>query len=449
MPFSVTSRLLCAALQTYEIAVSGPAPDSPSSPAPPPSSLVGWRRPPSAHVAGDGKSAALVGETQGEIIVAYCGAEPFDSLDRRRMVMEWLSDLDAPLVSAANVPGSVHQGFSHSCNVLWPWVLAQVRGLPSRTKPLYLTGHSKGGALANIAAVKFIAAGLTPFVCTFEGARAGDQAFADGYGKLVNHSTRYEYQDDIVPHLPPDLGFVAAFRNVPDLAHLLSTLVSTYIPVGELRFVDWEGQIVGESPALESQRHAHMIERITMGGWDTVIDGHSIAPGSGAASAICGSVWRGSAGAAVGLRRRLADSEIGEPETPVLASDRLLPLEEPHAPDIRQAEIPIPASDRVVRFDHNSAPYREAIAALDDVESHLMKLGNSIDAETHQHLTAELTAGRTLFESPIVRATIVGFVLGGALTAICVAFPDFAINIAAAAAWQSVLSCFKWAGRMN
>jgi hypothetical protein len=291
MAYPITTRLLCAAQQAYEITAAGPAPDSPATPAPPPSNLIGWLSPPAAQVAGDGQiNAVLVGQTAGEIIGAYRGTEPFDSLDRQRMVMDWLTVLDAPLVAAPNVPGSVHQGFSHDCNQLWSWVLAQVQALP-KSKPLYVVGHSKGGALADIAAVKFVAAGFTPFVCTFEGARAGDQAFADGYASLVKHSTRYEYQDDIVPNLPPDLGFQAAFRNVPQLSSIISTFVSTYIPVGDLRFVNWQGQIVPDSPALESLRYSHLISLMTMGGWDKIIDDHSIGPGSGAAAAICGPIW--------------------------------------------------------------------------------------------------------------------------------------------------------------
>ena len=235
-------------------------------------------------------SAVLVGETTEEIIVAFRGTEPFDTLDYRRMVMDWLTDLDAPLVAAPNVPGSVHQGFSHDCNQLWSWVLAQVQALPTG-KPLYVTGHSKGGALANIAAVKFVAAGLTPFVCTFEGVRAGDQAFADGYAKLVVHSTRYEYQDDIVPHLPPDLGFQVALRNVPALSSILSTFISTYIPVGDLRFIDWQGDVVGDSPDLEGRRLARLSQLMLSGRWGWIIQDHSISPGSGAAAAICGPVW--------------------------------------------------------------------------------------------------------------------------------------------------------------
>lgn len=289
---SITARLLCAAQQTYECSAAGPAPASLADPSPSPSSLVGWLSDPTVQVAGDDQiNAVLVGETAGEIIVAYRGTEPFDSIDHERMVLDWLTDLDSPVITAPDVPGSVHQGFSHDCNQLWSWVLATVQSLPTKTKPLYVTGHSKGGALANIAAVKFVAAGLTPFVCTFEGARAGDQAFADGYDQAVSHSTRYEYQDDVVPHLPPDLGFVTALRNVPEIAQILSTLVATYIPVGDLRFIDWQGQIIPDNASLESLRFSHLISLIASGNWDKIIADHAISPGSGAATAVCGPIW--------------------------------------------------------------------------------------------------------------------------------------------------------------
>jgi hypothetical protein len=181
MTYPITTRLLCAAQQAYEINVSGPAPDSSALPAPPPSSLVGWLRPPAAQVAGDNDiSAVLVGETASEIIVAYRGTEPPDSLDHQRMVIDWIDNfVDHLVTNSPEVPGSVHYGFSHGVNGLWSWLLGTLKSLP-KAKPLYVTGHSKGGAMANIAAVKLSAAGYTPFVCTFEAARAGDQAFAGG-----------------------------------------------------------------------------------------------------------------------------------------------------------------------------------------------------------------------------------------------------------------------------
>jgi hypothetical protein len=311
---SLTGRLLCAAQQTYAINVSGAAPASPPTPTPTPSSLIGWNGVPQCSVAGDdGISAVMVGETDTEIIVAYRGTEPFDSLDHERMVIDWIDNFLDPLVASPNVAGSVHAGFSHAVDELWAWTLATVKALPP--KALWLTGHSKGGALANIAAVKLVVAGLTPFVCTFEAARAGDPAFAAGYAQLVTHATRYEYQDDIVPLLPPTDGLLAYVSQLPFLAWLLSASIPSYAPVGDLRFINWQNQIVGDSPVLQAQRTAHLMAELDSLNCGRVIDDHSIAPGSGAAAVICGPIWPPApptvAAAAAGVLGAGAGSAIG------------------------------------------------------------------------------------------------------------------------------------------
>jgi hypothetical protein len=292
MAFPITTRLLCAAQQAYEIKIAGPAPDSPPAPSPPPSSLIGWLQPPAAMVAGDdGINAVLIGETAAEIIIAYRGTEPTDSLDHQQMVLDWINNFVDPLVSnGPDVPGSVHYGFSHGVNELWSWLQTELKSLP-QSKPLFVTGHSKGGAMANISAVKLAAAGYKPFVCTFEAARAGDAAFAVGFSSKVQHATRYEFQDDIVPMLPPSDGFLAFAKNLPFLTTVLNTLIPSYVPVGDLRFVNWQNQIVGDSTALQAARTAHLIAQLDSLNCGHVIDDHSIGPGSGAAAAICGPIW--------------------------------------------------------------------------------------------------------------------------------------------------------------
>jgi hypothetical protein len=291
MTLTLTGRLLCAAQQTYQINVSGPVPDSPDQPAPPPSSLIGWQGIPECQAVGDDQiNAVMVGETATEVIVAYRGTEPFDSLDHARMILDWLDDMCVPLCSSPDVPGSIHSGFSHAVDQLWSWMLAQLNGMP-KSKPLYLVGHSKGGAMANIAAVKLVAQGYAPYVCTFEAARSGDPAFAAGFNKLVTHATRYEFQDDIIPWLPPVDGFLALFNRLPLAQYLIDLAIPDYVPVGDLRFIDWQDRIQGDSPLLEAQRIAHMIGELCKLDCGQVIDDHSIAPGSGAAAVICPGVW--------------------------------------------------------------------------------------------------------------------------------------------------------------
>jgi CheY-like chemotaxis protein/DNA-directed RNA polymerase specialized sigma24 family protein len=108
-----------------------------------------------------------------------------------------------------------------------------------------------------------------------------------------------------------------------------------------------------------------------------------------------------------------------------------------------EARATVPAADRFVKIDHNSEAYAHAVEALDEVEKQLASLGNAADADTYAHIKTELAAGRALFEAAVVNSAAVGFVLGGALTAICVCFHDFAISFAAGAALSLVLACLK------
>ena len=291
MPISLTGRLLCAAQQAYEISVSGQTPPSPPTPAPPPSTLVGWIDVPQCQVSGDdGISAVLVGQTAGEIIVAFRGTEPFNSLDHERMVLDWIQNFLLPLGPSPDVVGSVHQGFSHAVDGLWAWLLQQL-GPPNPARPLYVTGHSKGGAMADIAAVKLAVHGYTPLVCTFEAARAGDPDFAADFNAKVANATRWEFQNDIVPALPPTDTLLPYVEQLPFLAWLASATIPSYVPVGDLRFIDWQNNVVGDTPKLQAQRTAHLMEELDKLNCGQVIDDHAIAPGSGAASVICPGVW--------------------------------------------------------------------------------------------------------------------------------------------------------------
>jgi hypothetical protein len=213
------------------------------------------------------------------------------------MILDWIDDIVDEQVSAPPAPGLVHNGFSSAVNELWDWTLAQVQARP-KGMPLYVTGHSKGGAMANIAATKFVAAGLKPYVCTFEAARAGDPAFAAGYAQMVLNAVRYEYQDDIVPHLPPSDAFMALFRALPDFAlkfdqmkAQLNGVIPNYVSVGDLHFIDWQNQIVPDNPALEAQRIAHLLTLIVELNAQKIINDHSIGPGSGVAGVLCPGVW--------------------------------------------------------------------------------------------------------------------------------------------------------------
>ncbi|HLX81862.1 MAG TPA: hypothetical protein VKS43_14880, partial [Burkholderiales bacterium] len=153
-------------------------------------------------------------------------------------------------------------------------------------KALYITGHSKGGAVANLAAARFsLTEGMSPHVCTFAAAHPGDESFAKAYDKAVIDSTRYEYADDIVPHLPPSPAFGPLLERIAALRGLFGKLA--YAHVGQLRFIDWSGDVIDDQPFLDVKRFAKLLELLTQLKFDEIVDDHAIDdPQSGYMKAI-------------------------------------------------------------------------------------------------------------------------------------------------------------------
>lgn len=287
MPLSVTGRLLCAARQCYAVAASGPAPDAPNS------DQVGWLRTPDGFASGlDRIDAGLVGEASDGIVVAFRGTLPIESPNDGQALLDWVSDLDAILVAdPAGLPGKVHQGFLRALDALWPAMGPAILALSNSRpgKPLYVAGHSKGGAMANLAALRLkpsLRPGVPILVGTFAAPRPGDAAFASAYDAAIPHSARYEYQDDLVPHLPPEDAFLAMFAKVPFIADALRSVTHGYASVGDLSFIDWSGKLVGDTPLLRFERFAHLAALMADGGFKTIVADHSIDPGGGYDAAL-------------------------------------------------------------------------------------------------------------------------------------------------------------------
>jgi len=131
-------------------------------------------------------------------ILAFCGTDPLS-------IADWIRDF-----SIHRTPDGIHAGFEAGITAIWDSV-APV--LAASTGPLYLTGHSLGGALAVIAARRLLAEGIADLdrllgVYTFGMPRTGDAAFAAAYrtigdGALAARTFRLVYGTDIVPAVPP------------------------------------------------------------------------------------------------------------------------------------------------------------------------------------------------------------------------------------------------------
>ena len=141
---------------------------------------------------------AFVGILQGRIILlAVRGTDNPEN---------FLTDADALLVPHVPYPGLVHQGFAAAVDALWPQLQTAIASLP-RTLPVWIAGHSLGGAMATLASVRLAAQGFqVKAVYTFGSPRVGDNVFHDAY-QFNACNYRFVNYDDIVPHLPLRLAF--------------------------------------------------------------------------------------------------------------------------------------------------------------------------------------------------------------------------------------------------
>jgi hypothetical protein len=285
-------RLLCASACAYGIDENGAF-----TPPQPQYDAAGFQAAPKAVVGGvNNINACLVGKSTDGIVVAFRGTLSFDVHDLPSL-LDWMQDFDAVPVEAAGIPGRVHSGFLRDLDTVWVGTLAEVRSLQAAaggSLPVYVTGHSKGGAIAHLAAMRFQAAGMLPAeVYTYAAPRAGDAAFAAAYNNVIS-AFRYEYADDIVPHLPPDIGLLNALRNVPFLGQRFNELPDfDYADVGTLRFIDWDGDVVGDSRPLEAERVVRLSLLVVQGKFQQIVADHSSGCGNGYMTATCPGVCPG------------------------------------------------------------------------------------------------------------------------------------------------------------
>ena len=130
-------------------------------------------------------------------------------------IEDWILDLDVRKAALA-YGVKVHAGFLRAAEALLPLLLAEL--LPpaldkAAVKPLYLTGHSLGGALASLAALFLHREGLpVAAVYTFGSPRVGNREWRVIYSEALGEcSYRVIAEGDLVPYLP---GLLDGFRHV-------------------------------------------------------------------------------------------------------------------------------------------------------------------------------------------------------------------------------------------
>eukprot|EP00979_Chaetoceros_neogracilis_P009332 scaffold2116_cov140-Chaetoceros_neogracile.AAC.7 len=193
------------------------------------------------------------------------------------------------------------------------------------SQDIYLTGHSKGGALASLASIllkrdtslpdpTYVWTQTTVVKChviimisfqetatrawaswrTFASARVGDSQFRDAYNERINQ-TSYEAHLDLVPFLPPS----STTMNVmtPEMAEMIEGVLWSetslsqkenykwdYKSLGNRKYISENGEIIDEVTRELDQMRIKDIEVETILSWEEFKPSHC----SGCLSDGCG-----------------------------------------------------------------------------------------------------------------------------------------------------------------
>lgn len=133
------------------------------------------------------------------VLIAFRGTEA-DRLN------DWLTDLDAEHTSGPH--GKVHKGFYvRGLLSVWDQLSHALPAFIGRGQTVWLTGHSLGAAIANLAAAELLARQCVKAISglyTFGEPRAGNADFSAWFNQLLKPRTfRFVNDNDIVPHVPP------------------------------------------------------------------------------------------------------------------------------------------------------------------------------------------------------------------------------------------------------
>ena len=168
---------------------------------------------------------AWLGVDETNVVVAFRGTESATTLDGLKDIL--LTDAMNLLVvpegrlghdlSAAGVGARFHKGFVDAIAEVWEPLAAAVEAeLKANDRPLWITGHSLGGALALLAAWllkrRFV---LVHEVCTFGAQMIGNREACAAFDReFAGRIFRYVNGRDPVPKLPT-LSLVVFVRRGP------------------------------------------------------------------------------------------------------------------------------------------------------------------------------------------------------------------------------------------
>lgn len=203
------------------------------------------------------------------LVLSFRGTEPSEVADVQTDLKKTLGSL--AIAGINHDQSRVHQGFAKALEGVWPKILHAIAAAPE--KPLLITGHSLGGALAVLAAYALRQSGKSSCimaVITFGQPRVGDSSFAQACDRLFGPTLlRVVNHRDVVTRLAPRrMGYCHAGRVLYiDIAGKLSLDPSAWfrlldrIPIDPQ--IDWNSQV---REYLSDHRMGNYVERLTMAG---------------------------------------------------------------------------------------------------------------------------------------------------------------------------------------
>jgi len=181
----------------------------------------------------------------------------------------WLTNLDYAQVEQG--PYRVHRGYARELDTLGADLLAMARDHAAGGKPLYLTGHSAGGALATLAARRLHEEGVpVRAAIVFSAPRVGDRSFAATYPVPL---VRIEHRHDLIPHLPlpPSMARMAGHGLVDRVLGGLDWLAPSlrgyrlaeteYVHAGELFYDDGAQALYRVAPGQYWRRFGPLLRQ--------------------------------------------------------------------------------------------------------------------------------------------------------------------------------------------
>lgn len=135
-------------------------------------------------------------------------------------IKNFITDGDISRVRTDWAEGTLHKGFKSALDTVWPQITAALGPPEAQQKDIWLTGHSLGAALAQLAALRLTRAGYSVrSVYTFGTPRIGDKDFVADYDRRLGaQSFPHVNARDVVTRVPPSaLGFRATASSKTQL----------------------------------------------------------------------------------------------------------------------------------------------------------------------------------------------------------------------------------------